>query len=144
MERFNIEKKVVINAPIGKVFDVLTNSNEIPKYYPLLSVESDWNEGGEVLYKGEVNGAPFTDFGVIEALSKPYLYRYRYWSDNHGTERTDENHLTIEYKLKDIPEGTEVSVVQLNIKSREMYELMDGQVWDYLLGSFKAYLENGS
>ena len=142
MNSFNIEKKIEINAPIEAVFDALTDSIEIVKYYPLSSVESAWSEGGEVLYKGEVNGAPFTDFGVIEELSKPHIYRYRYWSDNHGTDRTDENHLTIEYRLSTTPQGTEVTVAQSNIKSKEMYEMMEGQVWGYLLKSLKTHLES--
>ncbi len=142
MNSFKIEKKIVINSPIETVFGALTDSNEIPKYYPLRSVESDWNEGNEVLYKGEVNGSPFTDFGTIEELSKPHIYRYRYWSDNHGTERTDQNHLTIEYRLLTAPEGTELTVTQSNIRSKEMFEMMNGQVWEYLLGSLKTYLES--
>ena len=142
MNTFKIEKKVLINSPVEMVFDALTNSKEIPKYYPLLSVVSEWNEGNEVLYKGEINGAPFTDFGVIEEISKPNIYRYRYWSDNHGTERTEENHLTIEYKVSPTADGSEVKVTQSNIKSKEMYEMMEGQVWEYLLNSLKTHLES--
>ncbi len=74
-----------------RVFSALTSSVEIPQFYPLKSVESTWTVGGEVLYKGEVEGAPFTDYGVIEQLESPSVYRYRYWSDNHGTQRMAEN-----------------------------------------------------
>lgn len=142
MKVFTIKKEVKINLPIEDVFFSLTNRDEIIKYYPLSSVESEWKEGEEVLYRGEVNGSPFTDYGVIEKLSPPSIYRYRYWSDNHGTERTEDNHLVIEYALSSSLEGTSVHVTQSNIKSKALYELMDGQVWDYLLGSFKQYMEN--
>jgi hypothetical protein len=53
---------------------------EIPKYLPLNSVESDWKLGGEV-------------------LSFPNTYSYRYWSDNYGTEKSEENYITISYCL---------------------------------------------
>ena len=141
METFTIEKKIVLNIPIEKVFSALTNSQEIPRYFPLKSVESTWNVGSEVLYKGELDGVPFTDFGVIEKLTSPTEYRYRYWSDNHGTQRTEQNYLTISYNLEKSNEGTVLTVKQSNIKSPEMYELMNGQVWDYLLNSFKQYIE---
>ena len=85
MDTFTIEKEIKINSPIEDVFSSLTDSEEIVKYFPLKSVKSEWEEGKEVLYKGEVNGVPFTDYGVIEKLSSPSIYRYRYWSDNHGT-----------------------------------------------------------
>jgi len=142
LNTFTIEKEVKISAPIGDVFDSITDSGEIVKYFPLKSVESEWKEGKEVLYNGEVNGAPFTDYGVIEEISPPTVYRYRYWSDNHGTERTEDNHLVIEYALSDSPEGTTVHVTQSNIKSKELYEMMESQVWGYLLGSLKAHMES--
>ena len=100
LEAFIIEKQIALKAPIESVFSALTNSEEIPEYFPLKSVESIWEVGSEVLYKGDINGVPFTDFGVIEKLTSPTEYRYRYWSDNHGIDRTEENHLTISYYLE--------------------------------------------
>lgn len=141
MKTFTIEKQITLNALTERVFSALTDSQDIPKYFPLISVESPWVEGAEILYKGEINGEPFTDFGVIEKLKAPSEFRYRYWSDNHGTERTEENHLTIQYHLKAVGQGTVLSVKQSNIKSPEMYELMNGQVWDFLLNSFKEFIE---
>ncbi|WP_206018670.1 SRPBCC domain-containing protein [Rubritalea profundi] len=94
-----------------------------------------------MLYHGEIYGNKFTDFGVIEKLYRPHVYSYRYWSDNHGTERVDENYLTITYRLESITGGTLLKVNQTNIKSPELYELMDSQVWSYLLSSLKQYIE---
>lgn len=138
---FEIEKIIEINAPKGRVFKALTSSSEIPEYYPLKEVVSTWEVGSEVLYKGEVDGSPFTDHGVIEVLDKDHVYSYRYWSDNHGTERTPENHLSISYVLSETLTGTELKLVQSNIRSEELYKLMEQQVWDFLLGSLKAHLE---
>ncbi|MBY4677417.1 SRPBCC family protein [Marinobacterium arenosum] len=138
---FEIEKVIKINAPKARVFQALTSSNEIPKYYPLNEVVSTWEVGSEVLYKGEINGSPFTDYGVIESLNEPGFYSYRYWSDNHGTERTSENYILISYALSEIPEGTELKLVQSNIRSEELYNLMETQVWDFLLGALKEYVE---
>ncbi len=141
LETFTIEKQIELNAPIERVFTALTNSEEILKYFPLKSVESTWSVGSSVLYKGEVNGVPFTDFGIIEKLTSPTEYCYKYWSDNHGTARTEENYLTISYSLERSNERTVLTAKQSNIKSPEMYELMNDQVWSYLLNSFKEYIE---
>lgn len=138
---FEIEKTIEISAPKTRVFEALTSCSEIPKYYPLNEVISTWEVGAEVLYKGEVNGSSFTDHGVIETLNKPSFYSYRYWSDNHGTECTPENHIVISYALTEKAEGTELKLVQSNIRSEELYNLMNTQVWDFLLGSLKQYLE---
>jgi len=141
LKKYTIKKEILIDAPVERVFSALTSSDEIPQFYPLKSVESTWTVGSEVLYKGEVEGAPFTDYGVIEQLESPCVYRYRYWSDNHGTQRVAENFLSIEYRLEGADEGTRLTLVQRNIKSPDLYQLMDTQVWDFLLGSLKKYLE---
>ena len=127
---------------MSRIYAALTSSEEIPRYYPLNAVESTWQQGAEVLYKGEINGVPFTDFGVIEQLESPSVYVYRYWSDNHGTERIPENHLTISYCLSECSEGSALTLIQSNIKSVELYELMDKQVWDHLLAALKDYVED--
>lgn len=138
---FEIEKVIQINAPITRVFEALTNSAEILHYYPLNEVVSTWEVGSEVLYKGEANGDPFTDYGVIESLSIPSFYSYRYWSDNHGTERTADNHIVISYALTETAAGTELKLVQSNIGSEDLYNLMETHVWDFLLGGLKDYVE---
>lgn len=138
---FEIEKKILINASKDRVYEALTKSSEITKFYPLNEVISTWEEGAEVLYKGEANGSSFTDFGLIDTLNKPNLYSYRYWSDNHGTERSPENYVSISYALAETPQGTELTLKQSNIRSEALYHLMESQVWDFLLGSLKQYLE---
>ena len=124
------------------MFSALTTSDEILSYFPLTSVESDWIVGGEVLYRGEANGIAFTDYGVIEKLTSPSHYAYRYWSDNHGTERVAGNYLTISYRLEKRSGGTLLMLAQRNIQSAALYELMNNQVWDYLLASLKGYVES--
>lgn len=139
-----VKKLIEIKAPVERVFRALTTSEEIPKYYPLIEVESTWKLGADVLYKGEVDGTPFTDFGVIEAIEPPKLYEYRYWSDNHGTERLPDNYIRISYSLSSSNGGTELLLTQSNIISEDLYQLMETQVWDYLLGSLKDYIERHS
>jgi len=141
LNTFSITKQIMINATPEKVFDALTTSDEIVKYYPLNKVISNWGIGDSVHYKGNVNGQKFTDYGVITELKRPTTYSYRYWSDNHGTEKTSDNHLTINYTLSIVKGATELSLVQDNIKSEEMFNVMNNVVWDMLLNSLKEYME---
>ncbi len=141
---FEVEKTVQISASREKVFRALTSSDEIPKFFPLKEVTSTWEPGSEVLYKGEVAGIPCTDYGVIEELSPPSVYSYRYWSDSHGTKRIPQNYVAIRYSLADISKGTELKLVQSNIRSKELYSLMEAHVWDALLGALKTYVETGT
>ena len=58
MKKYIIKKEIIIDDPAERMFSALTNSVEIPLFYPLKSVVSTWTVGNEVLYNGEVNGAP--------------------------------------------------------------------------------------
>ncbi|HMO51298.1 MAG TPA: SRPBCC domain-containing protein [Kiritimatiellia bacterium] len=141
MNSLTIRKSVYIDAKPEKVFDALTSSEDIVKYFPLKKVTSEWKVGSEILLDGEVNGNSFRDYGVIEALSRPRQFKYSYWSDNHGTERTPENHLTIEYRLSEEPQGTRLNVEHANLRSEEMFRVMDA-VWDHLLQGLAKYVED--
>lgn len=142
MDSFTIEKEIFINASPVLVFDMLTSSEQIVKYFPLKEVISEWEEGKEVLYKGEIDNKSFTDYGVIDIISRPDEYKYTYWSDNHGTERTPENHVSICYKLSKNASGTKLELVQSNLRSKEMFQMMDVTVWDFLLNNMKNYIES--
>jgi len=144
MDSFSIEKEIIINASPETVFEMLTNSDQIIKYYPLNEVISEWKAGSEVLYKGEINNNKFTDYGVIETISRPTQYKYSYWSDNHGTENTPENQITISYNLTNIKNGTKLELKQSNLRSKEMFEMMDSTVWPYLLDNMKNYIEKNT
>ena len=143
MKTFSITKQIMINATPEKVFDALTTSDEIVKYYPLNKVISNWGIGDSVHYKGELNEQAFTDYGVITELKRPITYSYRYWSDNHGTEKTPDNHLTINYTLSLVNDATELNLVQNNIKSEEIFNIMNNVVWDMLLNGLKEHMESG-
>ncbi len=131
-----------MRAPRELVFDALTNSDAIVRFFPLSEVVSDWRVGGEVLYRGEVDGNYFTDFGIIEKLTRPHEYQYRYWSDNHGTERLDENYSTIHYRLLREKDGTVLKPEQRNLPSKALFDIMNELVWDSLLESLRAYVES--
>ncbi len=68
MQTFTIEKTVLINAPINIVFEALTNSEQIIKYYLLNEVVSDWQVGSTIVCKGSNEGKNFTDDGIIDIL----------------------------------------------------------------------------
>ena len=135
MKTFSIEKNLFINAPAKLVFAALTNSEKIVQYYPLQEVISDWQVGSEIICKGSANGENFIDYGKIDVLIPNEKFQYTYWSDNHGTKRSPENHLTICYSLVEVENGTTLKLEHQNLKSQAMYSQMLN-VWDFLLANF--------
>lgn len=136
-----MHKSFYISATPEAVFDALTCSDDIIKYYPLIKVTSEWKVGGDLILDGEIDGNSFRDHGVIQALSRPTQFSYSYWSTNHGTERTPESHLTIAYRLSPEQQGTRLDVEQSNIRSEDLFGMM-GPIWDSLLTSLKTFVES--
>lgn len=144
MAVLSINKSISIAASPESIFDALTSSDTIVKYFPLHSVVSDWKVGGEVHYKGEANGIPFTDFGTIDVLDRSSQYKYSYWSDNHGTTRTPENQVSICYQITSHENYCTVELTQENIPNTELYEAMNSSIWDFLLQGFKTFMESST
>lgn len=140
MKTFSIEKNLLISVPSSVLFDALTNSEKIIQYYPLEEVRSNWQVGGEIILKGSHEGQNFIDYGKIEIFTPPKQFQYTYWSDNHGTDRTPLNHMTICYSLYEVEQGTNLKLEHKNFKSEEMYQEMLN-VWDFLLANLKIFAE---
>ena len=137
MEKFKIEKQIIIHKSIELVFEALTNPELIVKYYPLNKVTCNLQVGGEIICQGD----GFTDYGKIEILEPNHKFQYSYWSDNHGTENLPENYLTICYLLQEQEQNTLLSLTHNNLQSESMYSQML-EVWDFLLASLKQFLES--
>jgi uncharacterized protein YndB with AHSA1/START domain len=141
MKGLVINKSIHIDARPEAVFDALTNSDAIVRYYPLKRVTSEWKVGSAVLLDGEIDGQGFRDHGVIRVLSRPTSFSYSYWSTNQGAQRTPENDVTIAYRLSPRPRGTQLDVEQSNLASPEIVRLMS-PIWDSLLNRLKDYVEH--
>ena len=134
MKKLKIEKTIVISKSIDQVFEALTNPELVVQYYPLNKVHSDLQVGGEIICEGD----GFTDYGKIEIIEPNHQFQYSYWSDNHGTDRSPENYLTISYLLHTQEQNkTLLSLTHSNLHSELMYSQMS-EVWDFLLDSFLA------
>jgi uncharacterized protein YndB with AHSA1/START domain len=137
---FIVETQISIAAPIGAVFDALTDPAQIVQYYPLASVYSERCVGGAFVCVGSVEGVTFTDYGIIEILGSPYRFRYNYWSDNHGTPDKAENRMIIDYQLYGDANGTELKLSHINLLTAERHGTM-AKTWGWLLGRLKRHVE---
>jgi uncharacterized protein YndB with AHSA1/START domain len=135
-----IEKSIEINAAPADVFAALTDPEQITAYYPLDAVHVERKAGGSFILEGNFAGRPFKDYGTIEVFDAPREFRYCYWSDNHGTERAPENHMTIQYLLEEAGGRTRLRLCHRNLLTNERHSMMSG-VWDHLLALLKSYAE---
>ncbi len=60
--------EIEINAPVEKVWDALVNPAIIKQYMFGSDVTSDWQEGSTLTWKGEWQGKPYEDTGIIKKI----------------------------------------------------------------------------
>ena len=137
-----LQKTIEIAAGAESVFDALTDPAQIPAYFPVKSVALDTRRNGTIEIRGDVNGEAFTDYGIVTEFHRPARFAYRYWSTNHGTERSTANYMTIDYRIEPGDQGhCLVHLHHANLLTSERVQQMDG-VWDFLLGTLKKFVES--
>lgn len=135
-----IEKHLLIEQDPQTVFEILTTEKHIVNYFPLESVSSTWQVDNEILLRGTIEGKPFCDHGIIEQFDPGQCFAYRYWSDNHGTERLPQHYVSIRYQLTPQAQGCLLTLTQQNLPNQQLQQIMQS-AWDFLLDGLKRYTE---
>jgi uncharacterized protein YndB with AHSA1/START domain len=94
-----VSQSVIINTYASKVWNALTNPEQIKKYLFGTEAITDWQKGSKVVFQGEYNGLKYEDKGlVLESIINEKLV-YTYWSGFYGLEDKSENYSMITYSI---------------------------------------------
>jgi uncharacterized protein YndB with AHSA1/START domain len=128
----DIEKNVLINAPIDAVWAALTDPVSIGGWMDDDKVEVDLKVGGRyALFGGETTGA----FARIE---QPNYLEYTWRQSSWREEWTDS---LVRWELRAAPGGTQVKLVHSRFPNDEERDGHD-EGWDtYFLGPLEDWLE---
>jgi len=129
-----------INAPVSKVWDALTNPEQIKKYFFGTNAISDWKVGSPLEFKGEWEGKEYHDKGTILKSEKNKLFQYTYLSSMSGKEDIPENYATVTYELSAQNGSTTLKILQDGNETQESKQHSE-QNWSYVLNSMKDLLE---
>jgi uncharacterized protein YndB with AHSA1/START domain len=80
------EAATTIDAPREKVWDALVNPLVIKQYMFGTEVESAWEVGSPIVWKGEWQGKPYEDKGVILQLETARRIQYVVWASRRAGE----------------------------------------------------------
>jgi uncharacterized protein YndB with AHSA1/START domain len=128
-----------INASAAEVWDALVDPAKIKQYMFGTTVESEWNEGSPISWKGEWEGRPYEDKGVILKLKPQRTLQYSHFSPMSGLPDKRENYHTVTIELSgDGP--TEVTLTQDNNPDEKTREHSEKN-WAMMLDSLKKLLE---
>lgn len=138
---FTATKDIIINVTPDKVWEALTTPELIKQYMFGAEVETDWQKGSPLIYKGTWDGKPFEDKGTILEIEPEKLLKTTYFSPLSGLEDKPENYNIVSYELAPAGEGqTKVTVVQENNPTQESADNVTKN-WGMMLGSIKTLLE---
>jgi uncharacterized protein YndB with AHSA1/START domain len=132
--------EAVINASPADVWDALTNPSTIKQYFFGSDVESDWNVGSPIYWRGEYQGVRYEDKGIITENEKEKVLAMTHWSPMSGVDDKPENYHTVKYILGQVAGGTKVMIEQGNNKDEKQKEHNEGN-WKMVLEEMKKLLE---
>lgn len=132
--------EVIVDATPDRVWQALTEPAMIEKYLFGTHVETDWQPGSPIVYRGEWEGKPYEDKGVIlEAVAGRRLVS-TYWSPLSGVPDEPAYYKRVTYQLEAEGESTRVRVLQDNNATPEEAEHAS-QNWRTVLQGMKEVLE---
>ncbi len=99
-EVLNYQQSIIINAPLSKVWDALTNPDMTRQYMFGCIPETDWIVGSEVLWKGAADGVTYVK-GTLLKFEPMSALTYTTFAPHSELKDLPENYLTGEIKLSE-------------------------------------------
>jgi uncharacterized protein YndB with AHSA1/START domain len=131
-----------ISASPAQVWEALTDPEQIEKFMFGSRVETDWQPGSPIVWKGEWEGKAYEDKGKIVEVVPDERLVVTHYSPLSGQPDTPENYHRLTYELAKRGTTTHVSLSQDNNASEEEAE-HSRAMWEMLLGNLKEVVESG-
>ena len=118
MAEDRIEREVMIDAPVSRVWRLLTEAEHLGAWFGDAGADIDLRPGGAVELRWEEHG---TAKAVIERIEPETLFSMR-WAlgDQRGAEPTESNSTLIEFTLAPDGEATKLRVVESGFESLDL------------------------
>ena len=132
--------EVEIDALLDKVWDALTDPEQIKEYMFGSQVVTDWKQGSPIVWRGEYEGKHYEDKGEIVEIEPERRLKVTHFSPLGGQEDRPENYHTVLYELDERGGRTHVSLSQDNNPSEEAAEHSRAN-WEKMLVGLKQVVE---
>ena len=146
MNEVTAEATIDVDAGPADVWRSLTDPARIKQYYLGADVESDWEVGSPITFKGEWQGKRFEDKGEILVFEPESTLAYSHYSPLGGKPDAPQNYHVVEVTLAELDGATRVTLRQSNLQgdatdedraNRDEYE----KNWKQMLAGLKQTTE---
>ena len=138
-----IEREVVIAAPIERVWATITQPEHVGSWFGDAGAEIDLRPGGTIIIRWKDYG---TGYGIVERVEPPRVFAWRGALIGHTEVRPD-NSTVVEFTLTPEGGGTRLRVVEsgfhtLAIPADEALRQAEGNVegWRIKTAELQAYV----
>ena len=134
---------IAIDATKEQVWDALVNPETIEKYMFGAKVDTDWQEGSTITWRGDWKGKPYEDKGKILHVSPNKALQYTHYSPLTGEEDVPANYHTVSVALSEDGDATRVTLTQDGNKNEEG-KAHSEKNWAMMLESMKNAVEKAN
>jgi uncharacterized protein YndB with AHSA1/START domain len=139
MARDTVTVQRTIEAPASEVWAALTTPETIKEYFFGSEVESAWEPGSPITWRGDYQGKHYEDKGEIQDVEPEKSMTFTHYSSMSGKPDKPENYATVTYDLKEIGGKTEVTVTQENCMGEPEQTRRN---WSMVLDGLKKTVEH--
>ncbi|MEM7081917.1 MAG: SRPBCC domain-containing protein [Pseudomonadota bacterium] len=131
--------KVIINAPIDKVWAELVKTDEVLPFFfgAVCKSTGDLTVGAPIAMQTK-SGKYRSVVGKVLAFDPPYRYAHTFKFTGY-----DDPPCTVTYELKEVEEGVEFSLITTNVPTDTKTEKGMAQGGKFIVDTFKSVVENG-
>lgn len=105
---------VHVDATPETVWRALTEPEIVKQYFFGTTVESGWQLGDSISYRGEWEGKSYEDRGTVLEVEPPRLLVTSFFSPSSGLPDVPENRQKVSYEITATDSGSTVSITQDN------------------------------
>jgi uncharacterized protein YndB with AHSA1/START domain len=139
-----IKKVVAINAPVHKVWQVLTEPAYIKQYMHNCNVDTNWEVNTPIIFS---TSEKVLSKGEILQVDNEKMLKYTTFAPGSGIKDKSGNYLTVTYELFSGYGNATLTVIQgdfCKVNNSEKRHKDASDDWDFILAKVKELAENMS
>jgi uncharacterized protein YndB with AHSA1/START domain len=146
----HIERETVINAPVERVWELITQAEHLGRWFGDAGAEIDLRPGGVMTLHWTKHGTTRGRVVAVEPHTR-FSYRWAPFKDPSGDEPGEGNSTLVEFTLQPEGDGTRLRVVESGFASlatsdaqRQQNLKGNTEGWEFETGELRAYAEKVS
>ena len=146
----HIERETVINAPVERVWELITQAEHLGRWFGDAGAEIDLRPGGAIALRWSEHGTTRGRVVAVEPRTR-FSYRWAPFKDPSGDEPGEGNSTLVEFTLQPEGDGTRLRVVESGFASlatsdAQRRQNLEGNTegWEFETGELRAYAEKVS